>query len=85
VTPVFLLSFLLLFIGLVGACFQRDFIKIFISLEISVFGSIVNFSCFSGDINAAYFTILVAVMLGCLTFSVIFAIANHDISFMDSE
>jgi NADH:ubiquinone oxidoreductase subunit K len=75
---VFLLSCFLFCIGLIGAFKQRDLLKTFISLEISVFASIINFSYAPARcIDAEHVVILVAVILGCLTFSVLFTIINN--------
>ncbi|MDR1289177.1 MAG: hypothetical protein LBJ77_02180 [Holosporales bacterium] len=75
---VLFLSVFLFCIGLVGAYRQTDLLKTFISLEIAVLASIMNFAFHPVDssINSEHITILIAVILGCLTFSVIFAIIH---------
>jgi NADH:ubiquinone oxidoreductase subunit K len=71
-----LLSCLLFCIGLVGAFRQNDLLKTFISIEIAVCASIVNFAHFpvNQPVSSEHIIILVSVILGCLTFSIIFMI-----------
>ncbi|MDR0640142.1 MAG: hypothetical protein LBF65_00160 [Holosporales bacterium] len=82
-----LLSWPLFCIGMIGAFKQSDLIKTFISLEIAIFASIINFAYLSEcyPIKAGHFVILVAVILGCLTFSILFAIMNAELSSGESQ
>jgi hypothetical protein len=51
-------------------------------LEIAVFASIVNFSCspMNSSVNSEHIIILIAVILGCLTFSSMFIIIYLSLS-----
>ncbi|MDR1233922.1 MAG: hypothetical protein LBJ92_02135 [Holosporales bacterium] len=82
-----LVSWFLFCIGMVGAFRQSDVIKTFISLEIAIFASIINFGYLTGPypIKAGHFVILVAVILGCLTFSILFAIMNTELFSGESQ
>ena len=73
---VLILSGFLFCIGFLGLLRQPKIIKTFVSLEIMLFSSIVNFCYFSGcsTIKSGHIAAFAAVLLGGITLSIMFAI-----------
>lgn len=76
---ILLLSVCLFCIGIVGALYQKNVIKVIISIEVIVFSSIINFCYFAGgkSIKSGHFAAFTAVIISGLVISVIYTIITQ--------
>jgi len=73
---VLILSGFLFLIGLIGILKQSKIVKTFISIEIMIFASILNFCYFSGStmLKSGHVAAFMAAILSGLTLTIIFTI-----------
>ena len=81
-TVMLLTSIFLFLIGIIGIMKHKSMVRIIISLELSIFASMINFCYFSGKVSKLqlghYFAIIAFVLSG-LTISVLYTLNPSDI------
>ena len=79
---ILITSIFLFLIGMIGIIKHKSMIKIIISLEISIFASIINFCYFSGTVSKlqlGHYCAIITLILSGLTISVLYVLNPRDI------